>query len=236
MRKLRIIIAEDEPIILEMYKNIVGKREDYEIIGTATNGKEEEELINTTKPDVVITDNQMPIQNGIDVIEKVYNSDLVYKPKFILITGDYRDRNFLDKCERLQVERVMGKPVNYDSLDFLLTDLKVIIEDETPSFVGRNSEGWREMYMNKEIVDLKKYFTNEEFDLFRKLGIEIKDKIYTEYEIELINNSLYDYYYSEDMSEDEKSQVKSLEETGVTREQYNNLLNKIEQINEEYEF
>ena len=29
MRKLRIIIAEDEPIILEMYKNIVGKREDY---------------------------------------------------------------------------------------------------------------------------------------------------------------------------------------------------------------
>ena len=233
MRKLRIIIAEDEPIILEMYKNIVGKREDYEIIGTATNGKEEEELINTTKPDVVITDNQMPIQNGIDVIEKVY---MVYKPKFILITGDYRDRNFLDKCERLQVERVMGKPVNYDSLDFLLTDLKVIIEDETPSFVGKNSEGWREMYMNKEIVDLKKYFTNEEFDLFRKLGIEIKDKIYTEYEIELINNSLYDYYYSEDMSEDEKNQVKSLEETGVTREQYNNLLNKIEQINEEYEF
>ena len=236
MRKLRIIIAEDEPIILEMYKNIVGKREDYEIIGTATNGKEEEELINTTKPDVVITDNQMPIQNGIDVIEKVYNSDLVYKPKFILITGDYRDRNFLDKCERLQVERVMGKPVNYDSLDFLLTDLKVIIEDETPNFVGKNSEGWREMYMNKEIVNLKKYFNNEEFDLFRKLGIEIKDKIYTEYEIELINNSLYDYYYSEDMSEDEKSQVKSLEETGVTREQYNNLLNKIEQINEEYEF
>ena len=236
MRKLRIIIAEDEPIILEMYKNIVGKREDYEIIGTATNGKEEEELIYTTKPDVVITDNQMPIQNGIDVIEKVYNSDLVYKPKFILITGDYRDRSFLDKCEKLQVERVMGKPVNYDSLDFLLTDLKVIIEDETPSFVGKNSEGWREMYMNKEIVDLKKYFTNEEFDLFRKLGIEIKDTIYTEYEIELINNSLYDYYYSEDMSEDEKSQVKSLEETGVTREQYNNLLNKIEQINEEYEF
>ena len=236
MRKLRIIIAEDEPIILEMYKNIVGKREDYEIIGTATNGKEEEELIYTIKPDVVITDNQMPIQNGIDVIEKVYNSDLVYKPKFILITGDYRDRNFLDKCEKLQVERVMGKPVNYDSLDFLLTDLKVIIEDETPSFVGKNSEGWRDMYMNKEIVDLKKYFTNEEFDLFRKLGIEIKDKIYTEYEIELINNSLYDYYYSEDMSEDEKKQVKSLEETGVTREQYNNLLNKIEQINEEYEF
>ena len=236
MRKLRIIIAEDEPIILEMYKNIVGKREDYEIIGTATNGKEEEELIYTIKPDVVITDNQMPIQNGIDVIEKVYNSDLVYKPKFILITGDYRDRSFLDKCEKLQVERVMGKPVNYDSLDFLLTDLKVIIEDETPSFVGKNSEGWREMYMNKEIVDLKKYFNNEEFDLFRKLGIEIKDKIYTEYEFEILDMDILAYYKDDDMTKEELEITKNLEETGVSKEEYEKLLKKMEEINTLYHF
>ena len=236
MRKLRIIIAEDEPIILEMYKNIVGKREDYEIIGTATNGKEEEELIYTTKPDVVITDNQMPIQNGIDVIEKVYNSDLVYKPKFILITGDYRDRSFLDKCEKLQVERVMGKPVNYDSLDFLLTDLKVIIEDETPSFVGKNSEGWREMYMNKEIVDLKKYFTQEDFEIIKKLGIEILDKVYTEREFEVLDGEYILYYYEDDMTDEEKADTKSLEGTGVSREEYNTLLKKFEKINLEHNF
>ena len=236
MRKLRIIIAEDEPIILEMYKNIVGKREDYEIIGTATNGKEEEELIYTTKPDVVITDNQMPIQNGIDVIEKVYNSDLVYKPKFILITGDYRDRSFLDKCEKLQVERVMGKPVNYDSLDFLLTDLKVIIEDETPSFVGKNSEGWREMYMNKEIVDLKKYFTQEDFEIIKKLGIEILDKVYTEREFEVLDGEYILYYYEDNMTDEEKADTKSLEGTGVSREEYNTLLKKFEQINLEHNF
>ena len=185
---------------------------------------------------MVITDNQMPEQNGIDVIEKIHNSDMAFKPKFILITGDYRDRNFLDKCEKLQVERVMGKPINYDALDFLLTDLKVIIEDETPEYIGENSKGWREMYMNKEIVDLKKYFSSEELEQFRKLGIVIKDKIYTEYEFETLNNSLYDYYYSEEMSEEEKQQVKSLDGTGVSREQYNNLLDKIEKINEEYEF
>ena len=156
MRKLRIIIAEDEPVILDVYKSIVNKRDDYEIVGTAINGKEEEDLIYNVKPDVVITDNQMPEQNGIDVIEKIHNSDMAFKPKFILITGDYRDRNFLDKCEKLQVERVMGKPINYDALDFLLTDLKVIIEDETPEYIGENSKGWREMYMNKEIVYLKK--------------------------------------------------------------------------------
>ena len=75
-----------------------------------------------------------------------------------------------------------------------------------------------------------------ELEQFRKLGIVIKDKIYTEYEFETLNNSLYDYYYSEEMSEEEKQQVKSLDGTGVSREQYNNLLDKIEKINEEYEF
>ena len=82
---------------------IAEKNESIEVIGIAYNGQQEYDMILELKPDIVITDNQMPIQNGIDVIEKVYNSDLVYKPKFILITGDYRDRNFLDKCERLQV-------------------------------------------------------------------------------------------------------------------------------------
>ena len=130
MKKLKVVIAEDEPGILGVYKSLINRREDYELVGTATNGGEEEELIYALKPDVVITDNQMPIQNGIDVIEKIYNSNMTLKPKFILITGDYRDRNFLDKCKNLQVERVMGKPIDYESLDFFLTDLRIIIENE----------------------------------------------------------------------------------------------------------
>lgn len=130
MKKLKVVIAEDEPGILGVYKSLINRREDYELVGTAINGGEEEELIYTLKPDVVITDNQMPIQNGIDVIEKIYNSDMTLKPKFILITGDYRDRNFLNKCKSLQVERVMGKPIDYEALDFFLTDLRIIIENE----------------------------------------------------------------------------------------------------------
>ena len=80
MRKLRIIIAEDEPVILDVYKSIVNKRDDYEIVGTAINGKEEEDLIYNVKPDVVITDNQMPEQNGIDVIEHRKIFKLLYVP------------------------------------------------------------------------------------------------------------------------------------------------------------
>ena len=40
MRKLRLLIAEDEPIIQKMYEQIVSKRDDYEIVGMASNGED----------------------------------------------------------------------------------------------------------------------------------------------------------------------------------------------------
>ena len=131
MRKLRVIIADDEPMIIEKYRQIVSKRDDFEIIGLASNGDEEKKLIFELNPDVVITDNQMPILNGIDVIEQINNSDLVYKPKFIIITGDARNLEFLNKCEKEKVTNVLRKPCPYDMLDSILTDIRIIIEEES---------------------------------------------------------------------------------------------------------
>lgn len=244
MRKLRIIIAEDEPIILEMYKNIVGKREDYEIIGTATNGKEEEELINTTKPDVVITDNQMPIMNGTDVIEKINNSDLAFKPKFILVTSD-SGMDFMKKCNELGIIQVIRKPVNDSSFSYALEEVYDIIKDEIPESLfeedkpfepTKEFKEWHEKYCNDEVVDLKKYFTQEDFEIIKKLGIEILDKIYTEREFEVLDGEYILYYYEDNMTDEEKADTKSLEGTGVSREEYNTLLKKFEQINLEHNF
>lgn len=95
---------------------------------------------------------------------------------------------------------------------------------------------WKEKYFHKELVDLKKYFTDKDFEIISKLGIEIKDKIYTEYEFELLDGEVIDYYKSDDMDEEELKMGKNLEETGVSIEEYNQLLDKIHNINIEYNF
>ena len=73
-----------------------------------------------------------------------------------------------------------------------------------------------------------------------KLRISIKDKIYTEREFEEIDGDYILYYYEdgmeEGMSEEEKSGIKSLENTGVSREEYNRLLDKFHKINLEFNF
>ena len=89
---------------------------------------------------------------------------------------------------------------------------------------------------NDEVVDLKKYFTQEDFEIIKKLGIEILDKVYTEREFEVLDGEYILYYYEDDMTDEEKADTKSLEGTGVSREEYNTLLKKFEKINLEHNF
>ena len=46
------------------------------------------------------------------------------------------------------------------------------------------SETITKTYSTKELVDLKKHLSENDFELLKKLGIEVKDKIYTEQELE----------------------------------------------------
>ncbi len=100
----------------------------------------------------------------------------------------------------------------------------------------RNYKEWCERYENKEIVDLKQHFTEKDFELLKKLGVKIKDKIYTEHEFELLDVEVSRYYREDDMDELELSLIKDLETTGVSKEEYNMLFNKIDSINDLYNF
>ena len=97
-----------------------------------------------------------------------------------------------------------------------------------------NYEKWSEKYHNKEVVDLKKLLTEDELKVMEKLGIKLKDKIYTEYELEVISMELLAYYKDDDMSKKELEFSKSLDDTGVNKEEYNKLLDKFENINKSY--
>lgn len=110
MNKINVLIAEDIEIIAELMKKILETKENINIIGIANDGKDEIQKISDLKPDIVVTDNNMPFIDGIDVIDMVYNSNMEYKPKFILVTGnnDFKIRN---RAIDLGVVDVIYKPI-----------------------------------------------------------------------------------------------------------------------------
>ena len=96
-------------------------------------------------------------------------------------------------------------------------------------------DSWYDKYSTDEIVDIKKFLGMDDINLLKKLNIKIKNKIYTEQEVEILSMDLLSYYIADDMEIEELKMSKKLPKD-VSREEYNKLLGKINKIIENYKF
>jgi two-component system, NarL family, response regulator DesR len=68
---IRIVIAEDQILLLEAMGNLLNLEDDIEVVGTAANGEEAIVLVNQLKPDVCIMDIEMPEKSGLEAAESL---------------------------------------------------------------------------------------------------------------------------------------------------------------------
>jgi DNA-binding response OmpR family regulator len=99
MATYNILIAEDDTVLRDLYLRKFDK-EVYDI-RTASNGQEALALIQARKPDLLILDINMPVQDGFGVLEKLPKADRSF-PVIILT-------NFADQANR---DRGMGLGVD----------------------------------------------------------------------------------------------------------------------------
>lgn len=97
-------------------------------------------------------------------------------------------------------------------------------------------KSWHEKYLKKEIINIRENLDSNDLEILCKLGINIEDKLYTGYEFDIIEGELLKYYLSDDMDEDEKKETVPLDGTGVSREEYNWVLKKFEQMQENIQY
>ena len=70
MRKLKVVLVEDEEIVLrELEETIDWEGLGLEVVGTAKDGIEGENMIKALSPDIVVTDIKLPGKNGLQMIE-----------------------------------------------------------------------------------------------------------------------------------------------------------------------
>ena len=138
---------------------------------------------------------------------------------------------------------VINNRISIDNGEILKAGLRTIfkIKNEYDRF-NRNVyidtfdfDSWYDKYSTDEIVDIKKFLNRDDINLLKKLNIKIKNKIYTEQEVEILNMDLLSYYIADDMEIEEINMSKDLPKD-VSREEYNNLLEKVNKISEDYKF
>lgn len=68
---IKIVIAEDQGMMLGALGSLLNIEDDFEVIGMAKNGVEAVELVRELKPDICIMDIEMPLKTGLTAAEEL---------------------------------------------------------------------------------------------------------------------------------------------------------------------
>lgn len=116
MRK--VMLVEDEAFILEGLVNILNwEAIGMEIVHTAANGREALWLWEKEKVDIIVTDINMPVMDGLDFLKKLRETES--RARCIILTG-YDEFDYAKRAIVLDVEDYILKPIDEEQLEAVL--------------------------------------------------------------------------------------------------------------------
>lgn len=125
MRK--VMIVEDEELILQGIKNIVHWEElDLKLVHMAYNGEEALEMWEKEPVDIIITDIEMPEMSGLELLKEIRSREEMVR--FIILTG-FDEFSYAREAIRLEVENYILKPINEEELEQQLKEAVVKLEE-----------------------------------------------------------------------------------------------------------
>lgn len=131
MKNLRVLLVDDEIMIREGFKRLFDwEAHDCEVVGEAADGMEALTQIDTLRPDIVIMDINIPIMNGLKVIQlaRIKHPDMA----FVIVSG-YDDFSYCREALRLQITDYILKPVNYEEFGTCIDNLKISLFEQRVS-------------------------------------------------------------------------------------------------------
>ena len=76
MEKIKVIIADDSDFVRDGMKIILDVDDEFEVLGSASNGEEAIRLAKINRPDVFLMDIQMPKMDGIEATKYIVENEL----------------------------------------------------------------------------------------------------------------------------------------------------------------
>ncbi|MBT2282851.1 response regulator transcription factor [Paenibacillus polymyxa] len=68
---IRIVIAEDQRMMLGALSSLLNLEEDMQVVGQASNGEEALALVKELTPDICLMDIEMPVKSGLEAAEEM---------------------------------------------------------------------------------------------------------------------------------------------------------------------
>jgi two-component system response regulator DesR len=84
--RVKVVIAEDQTMVRGALAALLGIEPDIEVVGTAADGAAALALVSSTRPDVVLTDIEMPRMTGLELAAALRRDAAEGAPRVIILT------------------------------------------------------------------------------------------------------------------------------------------------------
>ncbi|MGP4059491.1 response regulator [Halobacillus sp. H74] len=119
---IRIVIAEDQRMLLGALGALLDLEEGMEVVGKANNGQEACDLVRKLEPDICIMDIEMPVKDGLDAAEELYD-----QPCKVIILTTFARSGYFDRARKAGVSGYLLKDSPSEDL---ATAIKKIIDGQ----------------------------------------------------------------------------------------------------------
>lgn len=119
---LKVLLVEDE----EKVREYIAKSLRYIVseVQEASNGKEALKILDTFSPDIIITDLEMPVMNGVEFIKTLRKRD---KNICIAVLTAHSTNEYLINLVDMHIEQFIIKPINFDKMLVVLEKCQKVI-------------------------------------------------------------------------------------------------------------
>ena len=111
--KIRVLIADDQPLMASALKTILSTQADLEVVGLAQNGIEAVQIASRWKIDVAVLDIQMPQMNGLEAAKQILKE---HKDTKVLMLTTFSDDNLVEDALEVGVHGFLLKDIDPENL------------------------------------------------------------------------------------------------------------------------
>jgi len=122
MSKIKVIIADDHPVMRSGVKSVLLNDPNIEILAEAMDGEETYNLILKHQPDVALIDVEMPKMTGLEIVRRISVENI--KTRFIFLTM-YKDEDMFNEAMDVGA---FGYVLKENAVEDVLESIKIVAE------------------------------------------------------------------------------------------------------------
>lgn len=166
VRTYPLIVEDNQAIQRNIEKLIHQAGEDFQVVGKTINGAQGLEFIRKTDVDIVVTDIQMSVMNGLEFIERGRKA---FPNIFFMIISGYDEFEYARTAMKLNVHEYILKPV--DPMEFIEALKRTAAEVD--AFALKNQP----IFTDEELNDLLKQKNDQTSEAYREKWMQITNRL-----------------------------------------------------------